>query len=175
MIQGNEHVLIKDSFISRGSGSKCSMVSAHFRGLPSGRIVWTACTWASYILPPSSSFKISDLSNCLFSNMRPLSFLALMCHSHLHYLISLITLFLSFIFFCQKQSVNFPTDYPVVPQSQTWVDLWREGRERRRRSKRRRRKPKERWLKWNQKGGCVDLKSLSPVCHICLSLCPMLK
>lgn len=71
--------------------------------------------------------------------------------------VSLFTLTL--LFFCQKQSVDFPTDYPVLPQSQSWVDLWRESREE---EEERRRKMAER-KKPNHKGLCFELKSLSPV------------
>lgn len=80
-----------------------------------------------------------------------------------------------FSFFCQKQSVDFPTDYPVLPQSQSWVDLWRESREEEEEGRRKiaeRKKP-------NHKGLCFELKSLSPVltsvsvfpCALCWNKC----
>lgn len=36
------------------------------------------------------------------------------------------------LYFCQKQSVDFPADCPALPQSQTWREVWREGENRER-------------------------------------------
>lgn len=59
-----------------------------------------------------------------------------MCHSFSFspsnfslFLIS-FTIYLFFhhpLYFCQKQSVDFPVDCPALPQSQTWRQVWREG------------------------------------------------
>lgn len=177
MIPGSNHVLIKDSFISRGSGSKCSefgensafnKVSDHFAGFPSSRIFGTVCTWASYILPPFSSFKISDLSNWLFSNTHPLYFLSYafsLCFS-VHPQPSL-----SFIL---SETISgfsnwLPSTAAITVMGRSVEGEQRGGGEREKKDGWKEEMKSKRGLFW------IEVLVTSVDICICISLCPMLK
>lgn len=118
----------------------------------------TACMWASYIMPQASSFKITDLSNSIFSNMCPLSFLELKWPPppwfYFPFLLSLVTLPFCFsvhpqpFLFLPETISGFSNWLPsiaAITEMRRSVEGVQRVRERSRR-RRRRRKAEERWL-----------------------------
>lgn len=71
------------------------------------------------------------------------------------------------LYFCQKQSVDFPADCPALPQSQTWREVWREGENRQRGGENAHKKRGQKRAE-----GSHDLKSVLKKHHIGPSWCP---